>query len=597
MKELTKLNKSIVKLLDELDVNKDLIDYLNNGQKAKLQYDKSEYKKFKEDWIVNIESFFPSLDHIIRNIKSSLQYEEEILPIERTRRTNPESIRHLLRNTRYIKEVNEQGDVTPEKVLNTLSEIDYGIYENRFIMTLIKRLNDYLVNRLEVIKKNIHGFNETQFKMKNDFNINNTNFNISISLNAKEDFDSSEIDLHNKRLYIRTQDAYKVVSRMYHSDFMRIMSKYKEVKPPILKTQIILKNPDFRNAYMLWLYLDRLHILDYTLESKQLDKDFNKTYVEQLDQVLIMLLNLVIYNSEFKEKALSKTSEKITTPISKDINSYISNLDTKPIEIDLEPQLATQYYLDKAKQILQKQFKSIKETNDKNNQSLKQVLLDQYSIADQIFNYYFEIDQDDDVFDKLITYKDPIRKFNQALEKYHITKTARQVKEKLYLSSIILEDRWIKEATYLQQEALEKLKNSEEKLVDKEIKEINKKINKEISELNKKEINHTKTLLTNQRIRNNKSLKALRDKHNKELRLFKQKQRERLKLERIKALEQKKIRQAKVKERERIKRQKEQQRLREAAKIKREKEIQKLRKEKALIREKNKNKIEEIRKK
>src|SRR5690554_4996584 len=81
------------------------------SKNLRKQLDKTEYKKFDEDWIVSIESFFPSLNQIIRNVKNTLKYEEEILPIERTRRTNPESIRHLLRNTRYINEINENDEV------------------------------------------------------------------------------------------------------------------------------------------------------------------------------------------------------------------------------------------------------------------------------------------------------------------------------------------------------------------------------------------------------------------------------------------------------------------------------------------------------
>src|SRR5690554_6153072 len=71
--------------------------------------DKTEYKKFDEDWIVKIESFFPSLNQIITNIRNTLKNEEEILPIERTRRTSNVSIRHILRNTKYIQEERRVG--------------------------------------------------------------------------------------------------------------------------------------------------------------------------------------------------------------------------------------------------------------------------------------------------------------------------------------------------------------------------------------------------------------------------------------------------------------------------------------------------------
>src|SRR5690554_4587218 len=125
--------------------------------------DKTEYKKSDQDWIVIIESFFTSLNQIITNIRNTLKYEEEILPIERTRRTSNVSIRHILRNTKYIQDINEDDEVYPSKVLNTISEIDYGIYENRFIMTLIDRLYHYLHRCIEAIHEHIHGFKQSHF--------------------------------------------------------------------------------------------------------------------------------------------------------------------------------------------------------------------------------------------------------------------------------------------------------------------------------------------------------------------------------------------------------------------------------------------------
>src|SRR5690554_5102302 len=370
------------------------------GKNLRKQLDKTEYKKFDEDWIVSIESFFPSLNQIIRNVKNTLKYEEEILPIEKTRRTNPESIRHLLRNTRYIRDVGEDGEVIPEKVLNTLSEIEYGIYENRFIMTLVDRLYNYLLQRIEIIRENIIGSKEMHFDYNNEFKLDSTNYEIKLNIKSNEEIDIKDIDVHNYRIYEMVNDAFKIVSRIYHGPFMQVMKKYQKVKPPILKTQIILKNPDFRNAYLLWLYLDRLNALEYTLERKIKKVDFNQGYIEQIDRSLLMIFSTVFTNSDININDKNVKTENIK-PIDKE-EDYVNNVSIAPVPYILEPNLATEYHLKKAKQFINKQYKEIERDSNTKQQSLKQVLLDQYSIANQVFNYYFEADQDDDVFDKLI---------------------------------------------------------------------------------------------------------------------------------------------------------------------------------------------------
>ncbi|HLT00140.1 MAG TPA: hypothetical protein VK005_01470, partial [Acholeplasma sp.] len=114
-------------ILDEINIRKNLSEELKQlfetllkGNKNYTQFQEHIYKRFEEDWIVGLETFFPSLQKIISDIKVNLKSDEEILPIEKSRRTTNESIRHLLRNTRYIKEVTEEGDIIPEKVLNAL---------------------------------------------------------------------------------------------------------------------------------------------------------------------------------------------------------------------------------------------------------------------------------------------------------------------------------------------------------------------------------------------------------------------------------------------------------------------------------------------
>jgi hypothetical protein len=491
-----------------------------------------EYKKFEEDWLVNIESFFSSLNHIIRNLKNALKYEDEILPIEKTRRTNPESIRHLIRNTRNIKEVSEDGSVVPERVLNILSEIDYGIYENRFIMTLIDRLHYYLLDRLNVIKQHIHGFEETKFKTESSFIVNNIDYRLNVDLVAVKDIDTVEIDTHNKRVYERTQEAHKIVSQMYRSDFMQTMKRYKKVKPPIMKTQIILRNPDFRNAYMLWLYLDQLHVLDYTLEQAIIDQSLTANYRNQINQILMTMFSSFYVNSGLRSGSLISDDPVIRRekPQKRDLNSYANNLSLEIPEYDLEPQLASQYYLDKAKEILADQFSKIKKTNDSLELSLKQVLLDQYSIADQVFNYHFELEQDDDVFGQLLSHTHAVKRYEEALRKYNVVKIAREVKQAGYKESLSLEKKWLNEALKLQKEALKHLarENNEEAL--KKTKEIEKDFSLKLAESYEKIAAEYKEKLEAEKLLIAKELEALERSYKDELEIFEAEQNKRVEL-------------------------------------------------------------------
>ena len=101
-----------------------------SGESTLYQKSVSEIKTFHEDWIGTIESYFPSLDKITKNAKSGLRYDQEVTAIEKAKKTNSDSVRHLAANTHLIKEIRENNEVVPHKILTTQAEIEYGIYEN-----------------------------------------------------------------------------------------------------------------------------------------------------------------------------------------------------------------------------------------------------------------------------------------------------------------------------------------------------------------------------------------------------------------------------------------------------------------------------------
>ena len=45
------------------------------------------------------------------------------------------------------------SDVIPKRILTTQAEIEYAIYENRFIKSLIDRLFDFVNRRYDLVKK------------------------------------------------------------------------------------------------------------------------------------------------------------------------------------------------------------------------------------------------------------------------------------------------------------------------------------------------------------------------------------------------------------------------------------------------------------
>ena len=135
--DLDVLFKEIDKTLfhyNELEFVKYFDKIYSKGDNKVYQKNMSETKIFDMGWIQTIESYFPSLDKITKNPRSNLKYEEDVVAIEKAKKINATSVRHLAAHTHYIKDINEKDNtVIPKKILTTNAEQDYQIYENRFV--------------------------------------------------------------------------------------------------------------------------------------------------------------------------------------------------------------------------------------------------------------------------------------------------------------------------------------------------------------------------------------------------------------------------------------------------------------------------------
>ena len=90
------------------------------------------------DWVEAIEEVLPYIQKAIDEQRRFIKQIENVVRIELARKTGPDSVKHLSQHTNYIAKV--EGDmVTPNKILVSEQEESFAIYENRVLMTLIRR--------------------------------------------------------------------------------------------------------------------------------------------------------------------------------------------------------------------------------------------------------------------------------------------------------------------------------------------------------------------------------------------------------------------------------------------------------------------------
>ncbi|MDD4000732.1 MAG: DUF2357 domain-containing protein, partial [Bacilli bacterium] len=325
------------------------------GDTVVYQKNIAEFKNFDNEWLNSVEMYLPSLQKIIKNPKSTLRYEEEILPIEKVRRTNKESIKHLSQHTENIKNIDENGNITPSKLLTSHAEVDYSIYENRFIMTLINRLTIFVGNRYEVIRSNIESKQRNHLNYKSGFKINQTEVLFDLDLSIKSEIEDSLLKERNEALLDRVTKLVRGVAGLKNSPFMKELKDAKPVLPPIMKTNIILKNPDFRNAYNLWLFLDSYNALIYDIDVQEKDLPIDASYLADLNQLALLSYGFVLFNQDTrKDLYAAADTVQYVRKATKIVRVNPRDIVDNPDAIQMEDNTVNEYYLDQNQKIFKK---------------------------------------------------------------------------------------------------------------------------------------------------------------------------------------------------------------------------------------------------
>lgn len=97
------------------------------------------------EWIDMVEFTMPYLEKALTKQIKNIVTEEEIIKIELIKKVTVESVKHLAKNVNLVDRYNQQsGEVVPKKILNAYKEETFLTYENRFLYTLIKLIEDFI---------------------------------------------------------------------------------------------------------------------------------------------------------------------------------------------------------------------------------------------------------------------------------------------------------------------------------------------------------------------------------------------------------------------------------------------------------------------
>lgn len=243
-------------------------------------------KVVDEEWISMIEDSLDAINTIIENPRRFITTEEEVVPVSLAKKISADSVRHLSQNTQFLAP-SEDGGVHPTRILNVNTVETYDLYENRFIYHLIQRLLTFVDKRTDVIFWSTGNEIRNRFKMhsKIDDAYEEIEYNVEMTVKNRQSF--AENDADNMDVFMRIDRVRRLVMALRGASFCQIMNGCSAVRSPIQRTNLIMKDPNYRKCYQLWQFMERYDKVGYNIDVQQQSLAFDDEYMVQMYTNLI----------------------------------------------------------------------------------------------------------------------------------------------------------------------------------------------------------------------------------------------------------------------------------------------------------------------
>lgn len=339
-------------LLADNDLYNKLLNVIRGGNNTLAQSIILQSMEIEADWIETIENGLFSIEQIVKNPKTFIREERELLSIEKAKRVDSIAVRHLSTHTEYIKEIRPDGTIRPSKIMSRQLEQEVAIYENRFVYALVKRLISFIERRYVVIKEKSVIKDNTVLSYDSTFRFGKADVDYKLLMSVKTPNKNSELLEKNKALLEKLELIRQRLMLIEGTEFATIMKKEKPVVSPIMKTNILAGNVDYKNCYNLWIMLSRYNSVGYFVDIQKKTLNFDEQYFDDLSKLTAAGVEAMMVNNNIRKAVYQgiRYDRKIRKKfrVSRNVNYTVEKLSGSVCDTDSD---ISQYYFERIKKM------------------------------------------------------------------------------------------------------------------------------------------------------------------------------------------------------------------------------------------------------
>ena len=271
-----------------------LFEMVQAGNNTLQQQYRVLHKVVDERWLTVVEEGIEAIFNIVDKPRRFIATSEEVVPVALAKKITADSVRHLSQNTQLIAS-DENGEIQPTRILNVTTEESYDLYENRFVYHLIQRLFAFVDKRTDVIfwSTGDETCNVMSMESKVDDAYEEISYKVEMTIKNRQSLVENDTD--NMDLFKRIDRVRRLSRILRTSSFCDIMNGCAKVRSPIQRTNLMMKDPDYRTCYKLWQFIESYDEVGYTIEEQDSTLQFDEEYLLQM--YINMITNYTVFKS------------------------------------------------------------------------------------------------------------------------------------------------------------------------------------------------------------------------------------------------------------------------------------------------------------
>lgn len=314
-----------------------LFEMVQAGHNTLQQKNRVLHKVVDERWLTVVEEGLTAIFNIVDKPRRFITTSEEVVPVALAKKITADSVRHLSQNTQFIN-TNAAGEIYPTKILNVTTEESYDLYENRFVYHLIQRLFAFVDKRTDVIfwSTGDETCDVMSMESKIDDAYEEISYKVEMTIKNRQSYADNDAD--NMELFKRIDRVRRMSLTLRNSSFCDIMKGCAKVFSPIQRTNLMMKDPDYRSCYKLWQFMESYDEVGYTIEEQDTALEFDEEYLLQM--YINLITNYTVFKSllESDPRKMTEIATKKRKPrkpkfIKKIEEEIVDNCDIPDVEI------------------------------------------------------------------------------------------------------------------------------------------------------------------------------------------------------------------------------------------------------------------------